>query len=255
MVLLHGTGATTHSWRDLAPLLAKRFTVVAPDLPGHGFTDAAPSAAMSLQGMADGLATLFNALDIEPSVVVGHSAGAAILARVCIDRVITPRLLVSLNGALLPFDGLAGHFLPSVAKLLYIHPFVPRLFAWSADRAAVSRLLRGTGSTIDKKGLELYCRLLSNAGHVAGALGMMANWDLDALAGDLRRLETPLVLVAAKGDKAVPHSMAEMVRAKVPDARIETLKRLGHLAHEENPEMVAALIVRLATEAGALAEI
>ena len=44
LLLLHGTGAATHSWRALAPLLAERFTVVAPDLPGHGFTQGRPAA-------------------------------------------------------------------------------------------------------------------------------------------------------------------------------------------------------------------
>jgi len=38
LLLVHGTGAATHSWRELAPLLARRFTVIAPDLPGPGFT-------------------------------------------------------------------------------------------------------------------------------------------------------------------------------------------------------------------------
>ena len=40
LLLAHGTGAATHSWRGLAPLLAQHFTVVAPDLPGHGYTEA-----------------------------------------------------------------------------------------------------------------------------------------------------------------------------------------------------------------------
>lgn len=44
LLLLHGTGASTHSWRALMPLLAAEFTVVAPDLPGHGFTSAPPAA-------------------------------------------------------------------------------------------------------------------------------------------------------------------------------------------------------------------
>jgi len=39
-LLVHGTGASTHSWRGLAPILAESFSVVAPDLPGHGFTEA-----------------------------------------------------------------------------------------------------------------------------------------------------------------------------------------------------------------------
>jgi magnesium chelatase accessory protein len=63
-LLVHGTGAATHSWRDFAPLLARKgFAVVAPDLPGHGFTGtpAAPEG-LSLPGMADGLAALLATL-------------------------------------------------------------------------------------------------------------------------------------------------------------------------------------------------
>ena len=51
-LLVHGTGAATHSWRALGPILAQRFRVVAPDLPGHGFTDEPRSGGLSLPGMA-----------------------------------------------------------------------------------------------------------------------------------------------------------------------------------------------------------
>ena len=52
LLLLHGTGGATHSWRGLAPLLAQHFRVVAPDLPGHGFTTARRAPDLSLPGMA-----------------------------------------------------------------------------------------------------------------------------------------------------------------------------------------------------------
>ena len=55
LLLAHGTGAATHSWRGMVPLLARHFTVVAPDLPGHGFTQAPANARMSLPGMAAAL--------------------------------------------------------------------------------------------------------------------------------------------------------------------------------------------------------
>ena len=59
LLLVHGTGASTHSWRDLMPLLAERYRVVAPDLPGHGFTQMpASSEGLSLPGMAAGVASL-----------------------------------------------------------------------------------------------------------------------------------------------------------------------------------------------------
>ncbi len=52
LLLIHGTGAATHSWRALLPLLAQHFDVIAPDLPGHGFTQSPPSHRLSLPGMA-----------------------------------------------------------------------------------------------------------------------------------------------------------------------------------------------------------
>ena len=56
VLMVHGTGASTHSWEGLAPLLAQRFRLVAPDLPGHGFTQAKRTPDLSLPGMARALA-------------------------------------------------------------------------------------------------------------------------------------------------------------------------------------------------------
>ena len=250
LLLVHGTGASTHSWRALAPLLATRFDILAPDLPGHGFSDSLRSAVASLPAMSKALHQLLGALDFQPDMVVGHSAGAAILARMCLDGMIAPRLLVSLNGAFLPFEGLAGHLFPPMARLLFLNPIAPRLFAWSADKAAVSRLLRGMGSVIEPAGIDQYVRLFSNKTHVEGVLAMLANWDLVPLQRDLGKLKTPLALIAAAQDKAVPPETARQIQARLPGARIERLRGLGHLAHEENPALVAKLIGRLADEAG-----
>ena len=84
-LLIHGTGAATHSWRGLMPLLAARYNVLAVDLPGHGFTSMAPAAQMSLPGMAQALAVLLIDLKLAPQLIVGHSAGAAIGARMALD--------------------------------------------------------------------------------------------------------------------------------------------------------------------------
>ena len=245
LVLAHGTGAATHSWRELAPLLAQRFTVIAPDLPGHGFTSMPRAPGLSLPGMAQALGALLAALDARPELVVGHSAGAAILARMCLDAQIAPRLLVSLNGALLPLRGLPGQVFSPIAKLAAATSVLPRLFAWHAraDRRVIERLIRDTGSTLDPQGAELYRRLARRSGHVAAAFGMMANWDLRQLAHDLPYLKTPLLLVAGARDRAIPVADAERVRALLPTAHLVLLPGLGHLAHEERPADVARIIL------------
>ncbi|XBO38521.1 alpha/beta fold hydrolase BchO [Alsobacter sp. KACC 23698] len=246
LLLLHGTGAATHSWRSLAPLLAERFTVVAPDLPGHGFTSPFPRGRPSLTGMARAVADLLAELELAPQVAVGHSAGAAIEIRMTLDGAIAPALLVGLNGALLPFGGIAGQLFPPMAKVLFLNPLAPRLFSWAADRGQVERLLRNTGSKIDERGLELYGRLFRTPGHVAGALGMMANWDLESFERDLGRLATPTLLLVGGNDQAVLPDVSFQVRDRLADSTVKVLRGLGHLAHEEDPAQVAALILERA---------
>jgi magnesium chelatase accessory protein len=248
LLLVHGTGSATHSWRDLAPRLAERFTVVAPDLPGHGFTQSPPKAAgLSLPGMAGALAALLDALGTRPDFVVGHSAGAAILARLCLDGPIAPRALVSLNGALLPLHGLASAWFAPAARIFASNPLLIRVFAWRAQEPnAVEQLFATTGSVLDTDGVRYYSRLISTPSHVASTLGMMAHWDLMPIKRDLPGLRTPLVLVSAERDATIRPADALKVGALVPGSQVIDLPEVGHLAHEERPDRVAALIGEIA---------
>lgn len=253
LLLLHGTGATTHSWRDLLPLLATQFTVIAPDLPGHGFTAALPRPRMTLPGIAAAVAALLEAMDERPVLVAGHSAGAAILARCCLDGRIAPAALVALNGALLPLRGLPSLLFAPAARLLASSSLAPALFARRASEAgAVERLIDGTGSRIDARGIELYRRVVSNRVHVGAVLTMMAQWDLEPLRRELPALTTPLHLVVGEHDRTVPPAEALRVQALQPHAVVHRLAGLGHLAHEERPERVMRLLCAIgAGHAGA----
>ena len=250
LLLAHGTAASTHSWRALMPMLAQDFMVVAPDLPGHGFTSMPPARGLSLPGMAEAVGALVRALGTPPALAAGHSAGAAVLARMALDGRIAPRALVGLNAALMPMGREHSEFFSRAAKLLAGLPFVPQVFAWGAsNRAVAERLLRDTGSTIEPRGVELYGRLLRRSGHLAAALGMMANWDLKPLLRDLPRLRPPLTLVVGSRDRTIPPSDAQRLKEALPSARIVNLPGLGHLAHEERPEQVAEIVRRVAAAA------
>ena len=255
VLLIHGTGAATHSWRGLAPLLAPHVRLLAIDLPGHGFTQKPPQKLYTLPGMAAGVCELLHVLGETPEMVAGHSAGAAVMLRMALDCRIAPKGLVSLNGALKPYGGDAARWLSPVAKVLFLNPLMPRLFAWQAgDRRSVERLIRNTGSTPDPEGVEHYRTLVANSNHVAAALGMMANWDLQPLSRDMAMLDVPLLLIAGQNDKAIKAEDAFAVRDMAPKARVEILRGLGHLAHEEAPDQVAALILAFAREVGVVAD-
>ncbi len=245
LLLLHGTGAATHSWRDLLPQLAQNFSVIAPDLPGHGFTSQPEKSAMTLPGMAKGVAALLDRLGLQPEYVAGHSAGAAVLAEMCLSNRIAPKALASLNGAMLPlpFHGVAAPLMGPLAKLFASNPLVPMLFAWqAADGAVVRKLLQGTGSRIDAQGEKFYARLARRSGHAGAALTMMANWDLKTFAQRLPGLQTRLLLVVGENDRSIPPADANRIKQLLPDAEIMRMPGLGHLAHEERPAEVAELL-------------
>ncbi len=243
VLLLHGTGAATHSWRGLAPLLAAHFQVIAPDLPGHGFTSAPPDDDHSLPAFSALIATLLSELAVKPHVIIGHSAGAAIAVRMSLDRLLALEAIVAINGALLPLQGLPGQIFSPLAKVLAANSLVPRLFSWRAgDPAVTERLLRGTGSKIDDETIACYGELMRHSSHAAAALKMMAHWNLGALQRDLPRLKTPLHLIVGNNDRTVPASEADRVKALLPEASVTRLSSLGHLAHEEAPESVFSAI-------------
>lgn len=253
LLLLHGTAASTHSFRALAPMLAPHFTLLIPDLPGHGFTETPSGGRLSLPVMRDLLMALLDATGFAPDMAAGHSAGAAILIRTALDEPrFRPRHIVSLNGALLPFDGVTGRVAPGLAQILFLNPIAPRVFAFFAGDDSVKRLIGNMGSRIDREGVRLYRTLMSNPVHVAAALGMMARWDLDGLARDLPRLPVPLTLVTASGDRAVPPGTASAVQALLPSAEIRNLRGVGHLAHEERPALVADVLEDVARRDGLL---
>ncbi len=252
ILLLHGTGASTHTWRDVAPLLSERYRVIAPDLPGHAYTSLAqPLSGQSLQGMSGSVGALLAQLQCTPDLIVGHSAGAAIGAQMVLDGHARPAALVSLNGAFVGFGGLAGALFSPLARLLSSGQGVARYLARKGqDSAVVRRLIEGTGSTLDARGMQLYAQLMQSPGHVKAALAMMAHWELGPLGAALPKLSLPVWLVAAGRDLTVPPAQASRVAALLRKPILRHWPQLGHLAHEEQPALCVALLDEACRDAG-----
>lgn len=243
LLMLHGTGAATHSWAKLIPLLANQYTIISLDLPGHGFTDTPPGDSLSLPGMAGLINCLIKELKIEPFALIGHSAGAAIGAELILGGSITPDHFIALNGAFKPFDGVAAHILPVAAKLIALNPVtIFALASGGGDVERVKKLMEGTGSKIDARSLELYARLFGTPGHVAGVMGMMARWELGKLVPRLPDLAVKTTLITATGDLTIAPDVSAQVGRVVAGCKLVSLPGLGHLAHEEDPVLVARVI-------------
>jgi magnesium chelatase accessory protein len=190
---------------------------------------------------------------LQPAIAAGHSAGAAILLQMCLDGLIVPRSVVSLNGALLPFasHGTGRSFFAPLAKLFATNPLVPMLFSWqAADSKVVEKLLASTGSTISREGVGFYARLARRSGHAGAALKMMANWGLTEFSAKLSKVKTPLLLIVGSQDRSIPPSEADRVQRRIEGSRVVRMQGLGHLAHEEKPQETCEMIVKFAHETG-----
>jgi magnesium chelatase accessory protein len=243
------TFVTTGRARWHMPILAKTHTVISPDLPRHAFTAGHDAYAMSLPAMGREIAALLKVLEVEPTAIIGHSAGAAIALQMALDHAYTGPI-IGLNSALRPFPGALAQIFPAVAKALFINPLVPRFFAGSIDLVGGAKrfLWRSTHSHIDAEGLACYSTLLKHPGHAGGALAMMANWDLPGLRTRMGDVRNPVLLVHGAEDPAIPLDWAKDAHSWLANARLDVLPGLGHLAHEEAPGKAAALIAAFLAE-------
>ena len=248
LLLLHGAGGATISFRDLLPDLARDFTVVAPDLPGHGFTRMGTRQRQGLDHMAADLSALLAQEGLAPDLIAGHSAGGAVALRLATLLTRRPAGVLGINAALSPFPGMAGWLFPMMAKALAASPLTALAVSATSSQASLRSLLRGTGSEIGEAGVTLYRRLVADPGHVEGTLAMMSQWKLDRLISDLPSIDLPVLLLAAGNDRAVPPDVSRDAAALLPRARVEELPGLGHLAHEESPGTVAQHLRAFAAE-------
>lgn len=242
LLLIHGAGGATQSWRHLFPRLAKNFTVIAVDLPAQGFTKCGAQGRCGLSDMTQDITSLVRTQGWEPAGIIGHSAGAAIALQLA--RELDPSVkVIGINAALTTFKGMAGLIFPMMAKTLVSLPMVADVFVASSARSGgIRKLLDGTGSRLMPNDMIFYERLFRDRQHVNGTLQMMAQWNLDPLKSSLRSLPNPVHLIADKADKMVPNDTSLQASRVLPNGFYTLTDTYGHLMHEVAPDIIADLI-------------
>lgn len=236
VVLVHGIGATATSF---APLIARLVPHVrrigAPDLPGHGLSEA-PRAALEPERLLDSMVDVLDRLETEPFVLCGSSLGGAVALRYARERPERVRALVLLSPAGAPMSDVEldevrrifhmptnAHARAFMARLYHRAPPIAALFA-SGVRARMQ-------------------------GPVVRSLLAGARPEHHAPPDELARLRVPTLLVWGRSERILPASGLTYFRAHLPEsARIEEPEGLGHTPHADDPRYVARRIVELARE-------
>lgn len=250
LVLLHGTGATRHSWDAILPLLSAHFRVVALDLPGHGDTGYPGFEQLTCDAMASLVRHAISALSLHPRGIVGHSAGAAIMLQMAAVHALTHDVrLVGINAALEPP--------PEIARALMRGP-VGDIFRSGVARSVVRTvarvspmielLLSTTGSRLTPAQEGDYVTAFSNGHHAEAAYAMVANWDLVPLRRALTGISQETLFIVGRDDPWVPARVSRDAARQMSRARVGEIAGGGHLVHEERPTDVAALLLDFLSE-------
>lgn len=246
LLLLHGTGASTHSWAGMAPHLMERFTLVIPDLPGQGFSSALAPAQTHIEGFGDAVSALLEQLSVQPTAILGHSAGAALAAHLCLSEQLNPSVIAAINGAFLPFGAGAAPLFSSLARWLSKSKLATHITAaHGLFQTPIRNMLTETGSEPTAAMLYGYQQLLSRPAHVQGTLAMMAGWNPESLKRRLPNLRQTLHLLVCENDRTVDPWQSERLFELVAHAVLHRIEGLGHLGHEERPALFARILTAL----------
>ena len=245
VLLIHGTGASTDSWKPLCHELMSETQLIAIDLPGHGKSRRPPAGKSSLEACVSGLKELCDKTELIPDLIVGHSAGAAIAVELA--QTLSPRIpIVCINAAFGQFPGLAGVLFPYIAKIASALPFTAEVLSRAAqDTERTAKILKGTGSRITEEMLDTYSALFRNRRHVQGTLQLMADWDLDRFLRSLDTVENDVTFICGEDDKTVPAAVSQKWAKRMRHATLHQCAGYGHLIHEEAPEQIAEVLRRV----------
>ena len=240
LLLVHGMGGTFRNWETVIDPLARRHTVIAPDLPGHGESGAG-HGDYSLGSFASIIRDLLLRLGHDRATLVGHSLGGGVVMQFgyqfpeMVERLVLvssgglgPEVSPILRAATLPGAGL---FIQATAALGHVVvPPVAQGLRWIGLRPNpdLAEVLRGYGSLTDD---ERRAAFLATVRGVIGREGQRVN------AGERLALarEMPVLIIWGERDRIIPASHADEAHALLPDSRLEIFDNVGHIPQVEAP--------------------
>jgi pimeloyl-ACP methyl ester carboxylesterase len=256
VILIHGASGNLRDFTfDLVGRLSGRYRVIAFDRPAHGLTDPLPGRAASPQQQAVLLAAAAAQLGVRRAVIVGHSYGGAVAMAWALERPGRVAAVVSLAGAVEPWEGELDPWYRVASSWLGGATVVPLVSAFAgprqvrqtiADIFAPDPVPRGY---VEYIGAELSLR--PSALRASARQVNTLKPHLIEMAPRYPSLGIPIEIVHGSADTTVGLEIhSRRLAQQVPGARLTVLDGAGHMPHHANPGAVVAAIARAATRAG-----
>ncbi|SFS31113.1 alpha/beta fold hydrolase [Saccharopolyspora flava] len=254
LLLVHGIGDSSRTWRDVLAPLAEQHTVIAPDLLGHGESDK-PRADYSVAAYANGMRDLLTALGFDSATVIGHSLGGGVAMQFAYqfpER--CERLVLTCPGGVGPEVHPLLRMLAIPGAELTLPLFTGAPLRWLAPLAAPLQS-RSAGLGLGNLGLgddyefflDCYTAMRTPTARASFLRTLRAVADAGGQAVTMldRCYLTeglPTLLVWGAHDHVIPSSHAALAHEAMPWSRVEIFDDAGHFPHLSEPERYVALL-------------
>jgi pimeloyl-ACP methyl ester carboxylesterase len=246
IVLVHGFGASSFSWRDnLNPIAATGFTVYAPDMRGFGLSDKGWDKSMSQDAQADRLKAFMDAQGIDRAVLAGNSMGGGIVTNFALrypDRV---RGLVLVDPAI--YGGMNSGLASTLVSLPGIQRWGQHLvrFILANDDRNASTIQSAwfDPAKVMPDALSGYRRALQTPDWDMGLLALIRDGMSNNLGSRLKELNMPTLIVWGEHDSWISPTNAPKLNQDITGSKLEIIKNAGHVPHEEQPAKFNQLLI------------
>jgi magnesium chelatase accessory protein len=234
LLFIHGTGASTHSWANIFNHFRTNYTVLAIDLPGHGFSRGAQKSQLHIDEIAKHLKLLLETLEIPtPNIIIGHSAGTNCALALSLLLTKPPEAVIGFNPSLVSPPSSLLFFLGPLINPLMTSGLTASFLAASIPKTnMINKLLDSTNSILSEEQREPYRYLFKEQSHIYGSMNFMAASDIPVLLTKSSLIQTQFIFVVGKQDLWVKQSALIPILDKYfPEATIY-LEEGGHLLPE-----------------------
>ncbi len=241
LLLIHGMAGSSRSWKGVMPKLAERYSVIAPDLIGHG-NSATPTGDYSLGAHASGLRDLLALLGIDRATIVGQSFGGGVAMQLtyqhpeCCERLV----LVDSGGLGREVSWILR--LASVPGAEYVMPVLFPRTVWETGNA-VARFFhqRGIRSERAAEIWRAYGSLTETGNRSAFVKTMRSVIDpggqsVSAMDRLYLAAGVPTLIVWGEQDEIIPVSHAYAAHEAIPGSQLVVMDGVGHFPHSEQPD-------------------
>ena len=242
IVLIHGTGASLHTWGEWAHTLSEHYRVIRFDLPAFGLTGPEPENNYTIERYVDVVIKVLDARNVERATLAGNSLGGYIAWATAVLHKERVSKLVLIDASGYPYEAesvpLAFKVSQSKVAKTLLHNFLPK---WLVERSVKN--VYGNPESVTEDTIQRYYELTQREGNRAALAQRFVQTQPGPLASDIPDINIPVLILWGAKDKLIPVKFAHRFHRELADSELIIFASLGHVPHEEAPQQTIEPVI------------